>query len=183
MLVQYHSGLDPSSIALLCPAFENSRWRVEGDASDFNESDEPPYPSYRFDRSMRQQWEKYREQERFKAIAKWALRSHLMMLNEGLEAKKETYCAKKSIQLIRFYQTNNIISWIYESVLPKVRFSLDLFFYFRLPYKWWQAGEYNNKKLLKTHIYNTTWPLTTWGTFEPAQGSSFHNFREPQTIS
>ena len=60
---------------------------------------------------MRQQWEKYREQERFKAIAKWALRSHLMMLNEGLEAKKETYCAKKSIQLIRFYQTNNIINF------------------------------------------------------------------------
>ena len=46
----------------------------EGDFEDDtnNDSDEPPYPSYRFDRFMRQQWETYWEQERFKVIAKWA---------------------------------------------------------------------------------------------------------------
>ena len=40
--------------------------------NDIYDSDEPPYPSYHLDRFMRQQWEKYREQERFKAIAKWS---------------------------------------------------------------------------------------------------------------
>ena len=35
-------------------------------------NDEPPYPSYRFDRLMAQQWEKHREQEHFKEVAQWA---------------------------------------------------------------------------------------------------------------
>ena len=35
-------------------------------------NDEPPYPSYRFDRFMGQQWERLQEQERSKEVAKWA---------------------------------------------------------------------------------------------------------------
>lgn len=35
-------------------------------------NDEPPYPSYRFDRLMALQWEKHREQEQFKEVAQWA---------------------------------------------------------------------------------------------------------------
>ena len=35
-------------------------------------NDEPPYPSYRFDRFMALECERFQEQERFKEVAKWA---------------------------------------------------------------------------------------------------------------
>ena len=43
-----------------------------GDEFEDDANDEPPYPSYRLDRFMAQQWEKHQEQEHFKEVAQWA---------------------------------------------------------------------------------------------------------------
>ena len=54
-------------------------------------NDEPPYPSYRFDRLMKLKWEKHREKERLKEVAQWVsnVGSVDLRLNEGLPVLQE----------------------------------------------------------------------------------------------
>lgn len=46
----------------------------DSDSEEFEDdvNDEPPCPSYRFDRMMGQIYQKHQEQERFKELAQWA---------------------------------------------------------------------------------------------------------------
>ena len=60
------------NIAFFVYPFKTADDDESDDEFEDDVNDEPPYPSYRFDRLMEQQWEKHREQERFKEVAQWA---------------------------------------------------------------------------------------------------------------
>ena len=61
------------NIAFFVHAFKTADDESE-DLDDFEDdiNDEPPYPSYRFDRLTELKWEKHREKERLKEVGQWA---------------------------------------------------------------------------------------------------------------